>query len=140
LNPIGPFADRSPPAVGPDAIPGLRGAPMRTPVKSAGVATGPQLWPAIAGRMLTRQMWIELYGLPGYAQTLAAGKAVAFAASPRDFRPVEAAVGKAILSGKFHLSGTHMEVEAGGDPWNRPSPSKAFATDLHALAAVADAA
>ncbi|MFN7388618.1 heparinase II/III family protein [Brevundimonas sp.] len=134
MNPIGPFADRSPPAVGPDAIPGLRGAPMRTPVKSAGVATGPQLWPAIAGRMLTRQMWIELYGLPGYAQTLAAGKAVAFAASPRDFRPVEAAVGKAILSGKFHLSGTHMEVEAGGDPWNRPSPSKAFATDLHAFA------
>ena len=134
MNPIGPFADRSSPTVAPDAIPGLRGAPMRTPVKSAGVATGPQLWPAIAGRMLTRQMWIELYGLPGYAQTLAAGKAVAFAASPRDFRPVEGAVGKAILSGKFHLAGTHMEVEAGGDPWNRPSPSKAFATDLHAFA------
>jgi uncharacterized heparinase superfamily protein len=107
---------------------------MRTPVKSAGVATGPQLWPAIAGRMLTRQMWIELYGLPGYAQTLAAGKAVAFAASPRDFRPVDGAVGKAVLAGKFHLAGTHMEVEAGGDPWNRPSPSKAFATDLHAFA------
>jgi uncharacterized heparinase superfamily protein len=107
---------------------------MRTPVKSAGVATGPQLWPAIAGRMLTRQMWIELYGLPGYAQTLAAGKAVAFAASPRDFRPVDGAVGKAVLSGKFHLAGTHMEVETGGDPWNRPSPSKAFATDLHAFA------
>ncbi len=106
---------------------------MRTPVKSAGVTTGPQLWPAIAGRMLTRQMWIELYGLPGYAQTLAAGKAVAFAASPRDFRPVDGAVGKAILSGKFHLAGTHMEVESGGDPWNRPSPSKAFATDLHAF-------
>lgn len=107
---------------------------MRTPVKSAGVTTGPQLWPAIAGRMLTRQLWIELYGLPGYAQTLAAGKAVAFAASPRDFRPVDGAVGKAILSGKFHLAGTHMEVEAGGDPWNRPSPSKAFATELHAFA------
>lgn len=107
---------------------------MRTPVKSAGVATGPQLWPAIAGRMLTRQIWIELYGLPGYAQTLAAGKAVAFAASPRDFRPVDSAVGKAVLSGKFHLAGTHMEVETGGDPWNRPSPSKAFATDLHAFA------
>lgn len=107
---------------------------MRTPVKSAGPVTGPQLWPAIAGRMLTRQMWIELYGLPGYAQTLAAGKAVAFAASPRDFRPVDGAVGKAVLSGKFHLAGTHMEVETGGDPWNRPSPSKAFATDLHAFA------
>ncbi|MEQ7156624.1 heparinase II/III family protein [Brevundimonas aurifodinae] len=134
MNPIGPFAERSTPSVGPDGIPGLRGAPTRTPVRSAGVATGPGLWPAIAGRLVTRQMWIELYGLPGYAQTLAAGKAVAFAASPRDFRPVEGALGKAILSGKFHLAGTHMEVEAGGDPWNRPSPSKPFATDLHAFA------
>jgi len=107
---------------------------MRTPVRSAGVVTGPELWPAILGRVLTRQMWIELYGLPGYAQTLAADKAVAFAAAPRDFRPVEGALGKAVLSGRFHLAGMHMEVEAGGDPWNRPSPSRAFATDLHAFA------
>jgi uncharacterized heparinase superfamily protein len=134
VNPIGPFAERSTPSVGPDAIPGLRGAPMRTPVRSAGVVTGPELWPAILGRVLTRQMWIELYGLPGYAQTLAADKAVAFAAAPRDFRPVEGALGKAVLSGRFHLAGMHMEVEAGGDPWNRPSPSRAFATDLHAFA------
>jgi uncharacterized heparinase superfamily protein len=134
VNPIGPFAERTTPSVGPDAIPGLRGAPMRTPVRSAGVVTGPGLWPAIAGRVLTRQMWIELYGLPGYAQTLAAGKAVAFAASPRDFRPVDGTLGKAVLSGKFHLAGTHLEVEAGGDPWNRPSPSKPFATELHAFA------
>ncbi len=134
MNPIGPFAERTTPSVGPDAIPGLRGAPMRTPVRSAGVVTGPGLWPAIAGRVLTRQMWIELYGLPGYAQTLAAGKAVAFAASPRDFRPVDGTLGKAVLSGKFHLAGTHLEVEAGGDPWNRPSPSKPFATELHAFA------
>jgi uncharacterized heparinase superfamily protein len=134
VNPIGPFAERSTPSVGPDAIPGLRGAPIRTPVRSAGVVTGPELWPAILGRVLTRQMWIELYGLPGYAQTLAADKAVAFAAAPRDFRPVEGALGKAVLSGRFHLAGMHMEVEAGGDPWNRPSPSRAFATDLHAFA------
>jgi uncharacterized heparinase superfamily protein len=134
VNPIGPFAERSTPSVGPDAIPGLRGAPMRTPVRSAGVVTGPELWPAILGRVLTRQMWIELYGLPGYAQTLAADKAVAFAAAPRDFRPVEGALGKAVLSGRFHLAGMHMEVEAGADPWNRPSPSRAFATDLHAFA------
>ncbi len=137
MSPIGPFADRTPastPGVGPDAIPGLRGAPVRTPVRSSGVATGPGLWPAIAGRVLTRQMWIELYGLPGYAQTLAIGKATAFAATPRDFRPADAALGKAVAGGRFLLAGSNLEAEAPADPWNRPSPSKAFATDLHAFA------
>lgn len=125
---------QSGPDLGSGAIPGLRGAPMRTPVRSSGVATGPKLWPAIAGRLATRQLWIELYGLPGYAQTLAAGKAVAFAVTPRDFRPVDPAVGKAILGGRFHLAGSHLEIEEGDDPWNRPSPSRAFAEDLHAFA------
>ena len=135
MNPVGPFAERGPtPTVGEGSIPGLRGAPMRTPVQTGGVQTGPALWPAIAGRMLTRQMWIELYGLPGYAMTLAAGKAVAFAATPRDFRPVDPALGKAILGGRFHLAGANMEAEAPADPFNRPSPSRAFATDLHAFA------
>ena len=71
---------------------GLPGAPVRTPVRTSGAATGPGLWPAIVGRMLTRQMWIELYGLPGYSQTLALPKAQGFAATPRDFRPHDPAL------------------------------------------------
>ena len=136
MNLIGPFADRSPstPNVGEGAIPGLRGAPVRTPVRSSGVATGPALWPAVAGRVLTRQMWIELYGLPGYAMTLSAGKATAFAATSRDFRPADINLGKAVMSGRFPLAGSNLEAEAPADPWNRPSPSKAFAVDLHAFA------
>jgi len=137
MNPIGPFAERNPatPNVGEGGvIPGLRGAPVRTPVRSSGVAAGPALWPAVAGRMLTRQMWIELYGLPGYATTLGLSKATNFAATPRDFRPADAAVGKAVLGGRFPLAGSNMEAEAPADPWNRPSPSKAFAVDLHAFA------
>ena len=136
MNPIGPFADRNPstPNVGEGVIPGLRGAPVRTPVRSSGVVTGPALWPAVAGRMLTRQMWIELYGLPGYAMTLSAGKATAFAATTRDFRPADINLGKAVLGGRFPLAGSNLEVEAPADPWNRPSPSKAFAVDLHAFA------
>jgi uncharacterized heparinase superfamily protein len=135
LNPIGPFADRNPPTphVGEGAIPGLRGAPVRTPVRSSGVNTGPALWPAIAGRVLTRQLWIELYGLPGYGMTLGFGKAAAFAATPRDFRPADLNLGKAVLGGRFPLAGSNMEAEAPADPWNRPSPSKAFAVDLHAF-------
>ncbi|OYX56024.1 MAG: heparinase [Brevundimonas subvibrioides] len=136
MNLIGPFADRSPstPNVGEGAIPGLRGAPVRTPVRSSGVTTGPALWPAVAGRVLTRQMWIELYGLPGYAMTLSAGKATAFAATARDFRPADINLGKAVMGGRFPLAGSNLEAEAPADPWNRPSPSKAFAVDLHAFA------
>ncbi len=135
MSPIGPFADRGAPNVGEGGvIPGLRGAPVRTPVRSGGVTTGPALWPALAGRMLTRQMWIELYGLPGYGTTLGMGKATAFAATPRDFRPADANLGKAVLGGRFPLAGSNMEAEAPADPWNRPSPSKSFAVDLHAFA------
>lgn len=142
---MGPFAERRPgptnapgplagPAVTPDAIPGLRGSPVRTPVRSSGVRTGPGLWPAIIGRVLTRQMWIELYGLPGYALTLSAGKATAFSATPRDFRPADPALGKAVLGGRFLLAGANLDAEAPADPWNRPSPTRAFAVDLHAFA------
>jgi uncharacterized heparinase superfamily protein len=140
MSPLGPFAPRSAEAEGPapGAIPGLRGAPVRTPVRSGGPHTGPTLWPAIVGRLLTRQMWIELYGLPGYGLTLAGvltgGKATALAATPRDFRPADAALGKSMLDGRFTLAGVSLEVAAPEDPWDRPSPSRSFAIDLHAFA------
>ena len=40
---------------------------------------------------------------------------------------------KAILGGRFVLGGATMEVDAPADPWNRPSPSRAFAVELHAF-------
>lgn len=115
-------------------IPGLRGAPMRTPVKPTGAATGPELWPAVIGRMLSRQLWIELYGLPGYGLTLKAPAVPAFAASPRDPRPVDGQIGRAVLDGRFVLAGQAMEAAAPDHPWDRPSPSRAFAAELHAFA------
>ena len=140
MNSLSPFSPQSSAAEGPapGAIPGLKGAPVRTPVRSAGAHTGPTLWPAIAGRLLTRQMWIELYGLPGYGLTLAGvlsgGKATALAATPRDFRPADAAAGKAVLDGRFTLAGVSLDVAAPEHPWDRPSPSRGFAVDLHAFA------
>lgn len=116
------------------AIPGLRGAPMRTPVRGAGAQAGPGLWPAIAGRVLTRQLWIELYGLPGYTRTLRAGRPTGFASTPRDFRPVDPAMGKSVLGGKFVLGGVSLETPSPEDPFDRPSPTRAFAVDLHAFA------
>jgi len=115
-------------------IPGLRGAPMRTPVKGAGAASGPELWPVIAGRMLTRQLWVELYGLPGYGATLGGTKVAAFACAPKDPRPVDATLGRSALDGRFVLAGTAMDAPAPDDPWNRPSPSMPFAAQLHAFA------
>lgn len=118
--PSGPFADTSRPAA----------------VKPA-AATGPGSWrliPAIAGRLMTRQAFIELYGLPGYHQTLKWPRAEGFAATPRDFRPCDEEIGRAILGGRFLLAGAHLDVQGPEDPWNRPSPSRPFAVALHEFA------
>ncbi len=134
MNPFDSFSRTEADSPPPDAIPGLRGAPMRTPVRTMGATTGPGLWPAIVGRLLTRQLWIELYGLPGYALTLRGRPAQGFAATPRDFRPADPAQGKATLDGRFILAGASLEAAAPEDPWNRPSPNRTFATELHAFA------
>ncbi|RZJ32276.1 MAG: heparinase [Brevundimonas sp.] len=134
MSPLGPFARPEGDGPSPGEIPGLRGAPVRTPVRTTGASTGPSLWPAIVGRLLTRQLWIEAYGLPGYALTLRGRTAQSFAATPRDFRPVDPVVGKGVLGGRFVLAGSSLDVAAGEDPFNRPSPTRAFAIDLHTFA------
>ncbi len=134
MNPLGRFSRIEADTPAPGEIPGLRGAPMRTPVRTTGATTGPGLWPALVGQMLTRQLWIELYGLPGYSLTLKGRPAQGFAATPRDFRPADPAPGKAAMDGRFILAGGSLEAAAPDDPWNRPSPSRAFAAELHAFA------
>ncbi len=134
MSPLGPFAPPEGDGPAPGEIPGLRGAPVRTPVRATGASTGPALWPAIAGRLLSRQLWIEAYGLPGYALTLRGRTAQSFASTPRDFRPVDPAVGKGVLGGRFVLAGSSLEAPEPEDPFNRPSPTRAFAVDLHAFA------
>lgn len=121
--PTGPFADPSRPA---------RPAPVLS--VSAPTPGSWRLIPAIAGRLMTRQAFIELYGLPGYHQTLKWPRAQGLAAAPRDFRPCDAEVGRAILGGRFMLAGATLEAQSPEDPWNRPSPSRAFAVALHEFA------
>src|SRR5690606_28879248 len=113
----------------------FRGESAFRPVRP-GSEPGPRpgLWPTIAGRWLSRQFWIELYGLPGYGATLARPRAETFAAAPRDFRPHDPAVGRAILTGRFLLAGSVMDVEPGGHPWDRACPTRRFAMDLHSFA------
>lgn len=136
MSPLGPFAPRdadTPLAEG--HIPGLRGAPVRTPVRAAaGASPDPALWGAVAGRLLTRQAWIELYGLPGYGLTLGGARAEGFAASPRDFRPLAEEAPRPLLSGRLTLAGLSLDADSPAALWNRPTPSRAFAVELHAFA------
>jgi uncharacterized heparinase superfamily protein len=52
-------------------------------------------------------------------------------ATPRDFRPCDPPLGRALLGGRFVLGGAMIDVGAGGDPWDRISPSRSFAVALH---------
>ncbi len=88
-----------------------------------------RLWLPALGRTLARQARTEWFGGP--LHRLDQPKARGLAASLRDLRPVDPARGEAILAGTFALGGETLEVGPGGDPWNRPSPSQAFAERLH---------
>lgn len=88
-------------------------------------------WARAVARVMSRQLAVELFGMPGYSQTLKGPHAEGFAAAPRDFRPVHDGFGRAVLSGRYALGGARLTVGEGGDPWNRPCPSRAFATELH---------
>ena len=94
----------------------------------AGAATP---WLSIAGAMLRKQVGAELFGMPGYRLTLRGRTPDGFLAAPHDARPANALLGRAILSGRFALAGSRMSVQGSGDPWNRPSPTRAFAVELH---------
>jgi uncharacterized heparinase superfamily protein len=60
-----------------------------------------------------------------------APRAEGFQVRPRDFRPADAEDGRRILAGGFTLAGASLAVGVRGDPWDRPSPSRAFAEALH---------
>ncbi len=88
-------------------------------------------WPQVIVAWMRRQAGAELFGMPGYGLTLKGSVPDGFIATPHDMRPASASVGKAILSGRFTLAGARMSVQGSGDPWNRPSPTRAFAVELH---------
>jgi len=63
-----------------------------------------------------------------------------FATGPRDFRPPNPQAGRAVLAGVFVAAGATLAVGPGGDPWDRPSPSRGFAAALHQFAFLRDLA
>lgn len=135
MKPLGPFAPRdSETPLSEGHIPGLRGAPVRTPLQPNTLnRTTPALMGALIKAMAARQFWVEIYGLPGYAMTLGQAKDTVFTISPRDFRPVSADGPKPLSGTKMTLAGLSLEADSLNAIWLLPTPSRAFAEELHSF-------
>ncbi len=90
-------------------------------------------WTAALARLTGRQLREEWFGSPPHLWSIARPRSEGQAAAPRDFRPADIERGRAVLGGVFAFDGLELQVGAGGDPWNRPSPSRAFAIQLHRM-------
>lgn len=88
-------------------------------------------FPRLLGAWFKTQLGAELFGMPGYDFTLGGRIPDGFLAAPHDARAADAHQGRAMLGGRFALADARMSVQGSGDPWNRASPSRAFAVELH---------
>jgi uncharacterized heparinase superfamily protein len=100
---------------------------------AAGARSGGEagLWLEATFAAAARQSRTEWSGSPPHLALIAGPRAEGFAAFPRDFRPARAELGRGILAGHWLLAGQPMATGSGGDPWNRPSPGRPFAEQLH---------
>lgn len=73
----------------------------------------------------------EWGGTPMHRWFLVRPKPEGLAAAPKDPRPADAEAGRRILAGRFAVGGVTLETGVGGEPWDRPSPSRRFAVLLH---------
>jgi uncharacterized heparinase superfamily protein len=84
-----------------------------------------------AGRVLHRYGQHEWFGSPFHLRGLKGPKPAGPGAAPRNLRPVSAQRGEALLSGVFSFAGETLNLGPGGEPFDRPNPSRAFAEELH---------
>ncbi len=111
---------------------------LPTALTHAAAGPRPALWALAAGTGLRRQAETEWFGSPFHLLGLRGPRAEAAAVRPHDARPVRPDVGAALLKGVFAFGGETLDVGPGGDPWDQPSPSRAFAETLHRFAWIAD--
>lgn len=97
-----------------------------------------RLWLPAVRRALAGQASAEWRASPMGRAALAGPRPDGFAAQPHNLRPAHRERGEAILQGRFDLAGETLDLGPGGDPWNRPSPSLAFAERLHGFDWVVD--
>ena len=86
---------------------------------------------AAFARLAVRRLGAEWRATAFYSYGLNRPRPSGLAVAPKDFRPVDAEIGRQILLGRMILAGVTMEIGVGGDPWDAPSPSRGFAVELH---------
>ncbi|WP_309088431.1 heparinase II/III family protein [Phenylobacterium sp.] len=88
-------------------------------------------WGLAAGVWTARRLVDEWQGSGPYRWTVGAPRVEGLGVQPRDLRPADPEAGRRILAGAFVLAGSTLAVGPRGDPWDRPSPDRRFATALH---------
>jgi uncharacterized heparinase superfamily protein len=97
----------------------------------AGGGSDAALWAHALAAGAAARLRLEWRGLAAGSHRLKRARAPRLTATPRDFRPTEPAMGRALLAGRLVLAGAELEFGPGGDPWDRPSPTRRFAVELH---------
>ena len=90
-----------------------------------------ELWGLALTTAMGRRLANEWRGLSAGSHRLQRVRAPKLTATPRDFRPTDPEVGRALLAGRLVLAGAELFVGPQGDPWDRPSPTRRFAVELH---------
>jgi uncharacterized heparinase superfamily protein len=119
------------------ALPRRRPRPNAPGAKAARRDRIRLLW-AAAGKLARDQLRNEWLGSAPHRWLIAGPRPNGQAAAPIDLRPARPRRGQAMLAGRFIFDGLPLEVGVGGDPWNRPAPSRAFAEALHRMEWLAD--
>jgi uncharacterized heparinase superfamily protein len=91
------------------------------------------LYAAALSKLARDQLASEWAGSPPHLWLIARPRPEGLAAAPAEPRPPRERRGRAIVAGRFVFDGLVLETGPGGDPWNRPSPSRAFAEALHGM-------
>jgi uncharacterized heparinase superfamily protein len=90
-------------------------------------------WLEVSRGLFGRQWAREWYGTPFHLIGLSGRRPAGLAAEPHDLRPPDPARGQEVLEGRWNFVGETMVVGPTGDPWDRASPSRAFAATLHRM-------
>jgi len=85
-----------------------------------------------------RQVLAEWRGSALHRSTLVMPRPEGLAVEPRDLRPRDPENGARLLAGSFVFAGSALHPGVGGDPWNRPSPSRRYAVALHRFIWIGD--
>ena len=108
-------------------------AQARVPTAPGGGGTV-GLWALALATVGRRRAAAEWRGLVAGSHRLRRAQAPKLTATPRDFRPTHPDRGRALLAGQLALAGAELELGPGGDPWDRASPTRRFAVELHRFA------